>query len=166
MTARSLYPFIATLPFLAAAACGDATGTVSGGDPRFDASAPIAPEVMVDAGPLGTGHTFTELYQDFWGNVNRASCSGDGACHGAPNQPGSQASGGYVCPLGDPKTCYETMVAKLLTEEAKTNPEDSYLYSMLRKASGGSMPKRPPYTFSETDLARIRAWMMAGYPND
>jgi hypothetical protein len=80
------------------AACTDAGGSVSGGDLVFEGGAPVVTST-VDAGPgAGTGTTFTDLYRDFFGPSGAAKCAGNGACHGAADQPGAMASGGYICP--------------------------------------------------------------------
>jgi hypothetical protein len=108
---RSIAPLLITIALasFAAASC-DASGHVNGGDPLFDASVPASGEGGVDPDQgLGTGTTFTDLYDDFFGPMSKAfpnaqgqaGCAGIGACHGDPTQPGAIASGGYVCPAPD-----------------------------------------------------------------
>jgi hypothetical protein len=65
---------------------------LNGGDLAYDAA---PPNVEVQR-PDGGGHTWTDLYRDFFGPTGVASCAGNGHCHGDPSQPGAQASF-YVC---------------------------------------------------------------------
>ncbi len=151
---------------LAACGCSAATGSVTGGEPLFDAGV----SGDVDAGVV----TFTELYASFFGPTGKASCAGDGACHGAADQPGAQATAstaypsGYVC-APDQARCYAAMTGAGLTATGGGGgAEQSTLYTILRKTGGGgSMPKRPTtVAFSPTEMARIRAWIAAGAKND
>ncbi len=83
--------------FVIPLACTDAGGHVSGGELAFEGGA--APASTGEAGPGGgTGITFTDLYRDFFGPTGAAKCAGNGMCHGAADQPGAMASGGYICP--------------------------------------------------------------------
>ncbi len=150
----------------AAGGCAKASGSITGGDALFDASAP--PAAPIDAGPLGQGHTFDELYADYFGNPARASCAGNGSCHGADNQRGSQDSS-FVCPAGDKNACYTSLVSAAAD---LVNPGDAktsiLLTKVLRRAdgTGGNMPQSPGYAFSDTDLQRISDWIDAGAKND
>ncbi len=92
--------------FVIPLACTDAGGHVSGGELAFEggAAAPTG-----EAGPGGgTGTTFTDLYRDFFGPTGAAKCAGNGMCHGAADQAGAVATGGYICPdvmsMGDAGT--------------------------------------------------------------
>jgi hypothetical protein len=112
----------------------------------------------------GTGSTWTELYNDYFGGHGRAACAGNGTCHGSSSQPGAGYSN-YVCPPdGDAgkETCYETIVGSGVASQLVT--------SVLRSVScpGCLMPLAPTqiYTFSQTDLDRISAWIDAGMPNN
>ena len=156
--------------------CAEAGGEVSGGERRFDATAPNLP-LGDDAGTSetiacapadrATGHTFTDLYKDYFGHVGGPACSGDGACHGAPEQEGASVSG-YVCPAGNRDACYQGLRSSGLVLAADRDiPENSRLYSVLRKVNGaGFMPLRPQCAFDDVDIARITAWIRGGAPND
>jgi hypothetical protein len=153
---------------VATGACTDAKGDVSGGEPLFDA---FAPDVgNVDQG-LGTGTNFSDLYNDYFSATGRASCAGNGQCHGGAGQAGAQASGGYVCT--DVDTCRTTMMQFILVDpstRASTCGQpfsDSYMYSVIRKTSEktgeDNMPLSPfTYSFSDTSLARINTWVTGG----
>jgi hypothetical protein len=150
----------------AATGCATATGEITGGEARFDASEPLS-TLEIDGGPLSTGHSWAELYGDYFGNP-RASCAGNGSCHGDANQPGSQDSN-YVCPPNDKDACYTSMTSIAAALVTTSDPASSPLTaSVLRHADGsaGNMPKSPAYGFTATDLARIQAWIAAGAPND
>lgn len=144
-------------------ACAEASGTTSGGDLR---SLPVAP-VEVDAGATseGTGVTFTDLYRDFFGPTGKATCAGDGSCHGGEAEPGALASG-FIC-NADKARCQATMAQELVGTSGLANPKASFLYAILRKSSGGRMPKRPEsYVFSDASLERIQTWIANGAKND
>lgn len=150
-----------------AAGCATATGDITGGEARFDASAPLT-FVAADAGPLGTGHTWQELYADYFGNPGRASCAGNGSCHGTANEPGSQTSA-FVCPANDKDACYTSIVSGAAQLVVAGDPGNSALVTqVLRHADGssGNMPKSPPYAFTAVDLQRISDWIQAGAAND
>jgi hypothetical protein len=115
----------------------------------------------------GTGSTWTELYNDFFGGHGRAACAGNGGCHGSSNAPGVLASNGYECPPdGDAgkDTCYTTM------------QNSGYASSLVAPSGvlrtvqcpGCLMPLAPTqiYEFSQTDVDRISAWIDAGMPNN
>jgi hypothetical protein len=96
---------LTALVLVAAASCTDATGHISGGDALYS-----VPDASADPDlGLGTGTTFTDLYNDFFGPMSKAfpnakgqaGCAGIGQCHGDPTQPGAMATGGYVCPSAD-----------------------------------------------------------------
>lgn len=195
----SLFRFTASLTCIgaaAAAACSSATGAVRGGEPAFDAAPPIVETPQLEAG--ASGHTWTDLYRDYFGPTGVASCAGNGNCHGDPAQPGAQASR-FVCPrpetpdaggpadasgdaLGEagpsPEAGASDALARARTaclDSLKggsglitpgTPPDQTGLYAILRKDSGGTMPQNPPYKFSAGDLKRITDWIAAGANND
>lgn len=150
----------------AASGCAKASGDIIGGDALFDATAPAA--AGIDAGPLGSGHSFDELYADYFGNPARASCAGSGSCHGADNQRGAQDSS-FVCPAGDKDACYTSLVSRAADLVNAGDPTTSVLLTkVLRRAdgTGGNMPQSPGYAFTVTDLQRISDWIAAGAKND
>lgn len=160
-------PPLASLAALALlAACSDVTGSARGGDHGVDTGGRAA-------GPSDPAPTFTALYDAFFGPRGKAACAGDGACHGAADKPGAQATAsaaypnGYVC-APDKESCWRAMTGAGLTSLGGGGAEQTTLYTILRKSSGGgSMPKRPfTVTFSETEMASIRAWIAAGAKND
>ncbi len=173
-TALSFVGATATSSLIAALGCS-ATST-SGGEPRFDAAPPPPPSpAALDASTnsnadVDAGTTWADLHRDFFGATGRASCAGDGACHGAANQPGAKATG-YVC-AGGRDECYAGIVnerTKLVVPGDTTTPANkSFLHLVLRKSDGtGLMPKRPPeFFFTVGDMARIDAWIQRGAPND
>jgi hypothetical protein len=120
---------------------------------------------------LGTGHTWSELYADYFGGTGRATCAGNGSCHGTTSGAGF-ASSQYVCPPDDKDACYKSMLsasAGLITSGQTL--ENDFLYQAIRKEAAvglNNMPLEPVqiYTFTPTDLARISAWVAAGAPND
>lgn len=143
-----------------------ASTSIQGGEARFDAAPPLAP---TDGGDHGSGDTWVDLYRDFFGPSGRASCAGDGRCHGALDQPGAKASG-YVCASGRDE-CYAGIVngkTKLVVVGNTTTPaKDTLLHQILRKSDGkGIMPKRPEFVFTDADMARIDAWIRRGAPDD
>ncbi|HEX7665374.1 MAG TPA: hypothetical protein VF407_12705 [Polyangiaceae bacterium] len=148
------------------AGCAKASGDVTGGDALFDAAAP--PGATVDPGPLGTGHTFDELYADYFGNPARASCAGNGACHGNASQRGAQISS-FVCPADNKDDCYTSLVSAAADlVKPGSSGKSALITQVLRRADGskGDMPQAPPYGFTDTDLQRISDWIDDGAKND
>jgi hypothetical protein len=155
-----------------AASCATATGDVSGGDPRFaeDAGgdAPTSfPEDDIDA---GAGTTWTDLYRDLFGPTGGGSCAGNGTCHGAADQAGTK-SVGFLC--ADQDGCRASLFATSLVRALDAQkPDDSGLIGVMRHRSPsgaivGLMPRAPgTYVFSHDSIARVRAWIAAGAPND
>src|SRR5580692_11298795 len=174
----------------------DADGTLPGvtGGTETDAAAGLAPQSPpgppFQYTPLTPGNTWTGLYTDFFAapqkladggfSGGRASCSGTGQCHGDPSQPGAAVSG-YVC-AGDATDagkdeCYagitSSMVVPVLLMPGASFV-DQGLYDQLRSVDeSGPMPLLPPdaggyplYTFSAQDMARLSAWVDAGFPNN
>jgi hypothetical protein len=152
---------------MTAIGCATATGEISGGEGRFDATAPLA--CSGDAGPLlSTGHTWAELYADYFGNLDRVGCAGNGSCHGDATQPGAQNSS-FVCPVGDATSCYKSITSSAASLVFSGDPANSPLTTqVLRHADGtaGNMPKNPPCAFSAIDLQRINDWIQGGSPDD
>ncbi len=144
-----------------------ASGTTTGGDPRFDTAEPIA--TPAGAEDAGSGTRFTDLYRDFFGPTGQASCAGSGQCHGSATEPGA-ASSSFIC--ADQAGCYATMSSSSLVRASDaTDPSNSVLISVLRHRDTagkvvGFMPKSPAYEFSSTSIARISTWIAAGAPND
>lgn len=164
----ALVTLVATVTF-ASFACVPDPKEPMGGEELFDSAPPVAPKV--DAGPVGTDITFTSLYNDYFANTQRASCAGNGACHGAEGESGSSSSS-FVCPLNDKATCYRTMTGAsgLVPAGGGGDPKQTFLFSILRKdtASGGNrMPKSPfTFSFSDADMQRITGWIAAGAKDD
>lgn len=145
-----------------AVGCGDAE--VTGGEPRLDGGAPAAED---DAGGVGGGATFTDLYRDFFGPRGAAACGGAG-CHGTPTAPGAAVSN-FVC--SDQATCAATMSTELVGPSGLADPEASLLFGVLRRelpdgGTTGFMPQAPTYAFSPASMERVRTWIAAGARND
>ncbi|MBK6695530.1 MAG: hypothetical protein IPG50_25450 [Myxococcales bacterium] len=174
---RASYGF-SMMALAAVSACVDEKTTPSGGGDRFDAAAPPSAAPVVRATDAGdgaaarpTGSSFEELFRDYFGATGQATCAGDGACHGAADQPGAIASGGYICPPTSRDECYAGITNKqtqlVIPGDTTTPVASRYLHVILRKSDGtGIMPKRPPFVFDELDMARIDAWLLRGAPND
>jgi hypothetical protein len=124
---------------------------------------------------LSAGHTWTELYTDYFGGHGRAACAGNGTCHGDT----STASGGYQatmfeCPPDDPATCYKTLKSAALVSVDAGTFAQTYLSTALRSVDCNvqqnpcDMPLDPiqVYEFTQTDVDRISAWVAEGAPND
>lgn len=168
MTRRALLAFFA---LASGAACAQASGDVKGGDALFDASAPkVTTSSEGDAGP---DPTWNGLYRDFFGPSGKASCAGDGTCHGDASQPGAQASA-WICNQ-DKDACYKSIRGDsgLVTDADVTNTDPTklpFLLDIIRKdqpAGQNRMPKRPTtISFSIDDVARIKAWIKNGAKND
>jgi len=146
-----------------------ATGGTTGGDLRFDPT-----EQPLDASSeeedAGSGTGFSDLYRDFFGPTGRASCAGNGQCHGSASELGASSSA-FIC--SDQATCYSTMTgaANLAKPSDASDPTKSVLLGVLRHRDAsndivGFMPKSPAYVFSSTSIARISTWIAAGVPND
>jgi len=143
-------------------ACTDASGNESGGDPTFEAGTPAT---VTEGGPGGgTGTTWTDLYRDFFGPTGAAKCAGNAMCHGAADQPGAKATGGYVCPDvmavvdagssdagdagGNPnaatakKQCRDTMTSVIIVDPPFSGMSTcgqpfakAYMHNVIRKAT-------------------------------
>ncbi len=159
--------------FVSAVACSSSSGSSTpSGDADAapaDAAAEAAPEPPED--DAGSGTKWTDLYRDFFGPSGRASCAGDGACHGAPNQAGAITAGGFVC--ADEAGCRTKMIESGLVRlpADASDPSSSTLVRILRKRNPdgsvtGIMPKRPAYVFSKTSIGRIETWIASGAKPD
>jgi hypothetical protein len=114
---------------------------------------------------LGTGHTWTELYADYFGGHGRAACAGNGSCHGSGLSSGTGS--GYECPPDDAGACYNSMKSYPLL--SGTTYDLSGFRNILRSVEcpGCPMPFTPQvYEFTEADIARISAWLAEGAPNN
>lgn len=131
----------------------DAAATDAGKDAPGDACV-----LESDAG----APTWTALYADFFGPAGVGNCSLKIGCHA------DNTGGGAIWTCGPTKdTCWLGMQNNVTVCDAA----GSKVLLMLRKASDptvpGKMPQEPTtVTFSDTDLARIRAWIAAGAKND
>ena len=172
-------------------ACATATGKVEGGDALFDASVPVAnadAKVSCDIdfdggaasgdasveGGVTASATWTALFGDYFGPTGRASCAGDGSCHGDSGQQGAKSSGNYVCGA-DKDACRNSLLSTdtglIQIPRDQDKPENSGLVQELRRrASDGSvtglMPKRPQCIFEPGAIGRIELWIKNGAPND
>lgn len=180
--AASAALFFSTLAF---AACSSTTDPPP--PPPADASTPPPPDASVEASqdaavcpPVGAPSgpsTWTSLYADFFGPTGKASCAGDGFCHGGPTQEGAK-SAFYVCDSKD--GCFASMRSKTGVNERDSNlvkdgdvadPKKAALFGVIRLTredctQSGFMPKRSPFRFSREDVLRIQAWIAAGANND
>jgi len=65
----------------------DASGSTQGG-------APVTADRCADP---DLGHTWTDLYDCYFGPSGKTSCVAQGFCHGGPNQLGALYPGAWVC---------------------------------------------------------------------
>jgi hypothetical protein len=166
-------------------ACTNATGDVSGGDPRpFDAATPT-PLAVVDTEPTYADAPPTSwrgIYRDFFGRHATSTCAGNGTCHGAATQGGSVISN-FVC--SDLDGCWQSLrmakdpdprvSTRALVEDADiASPEQAYLFKVIAyRTSDGTlvsnrkMPQLPAdFAFADEDITRMQAWIKAGAKND
>jgi hypothetical protein len=150
--------------------------------PAADAGTP-ADATAADAaacpplGPVTGATTWTSLYADLFGPTGKASCAGDGTCHGSPTQDGTKAAF-YLCDSKD--GCYKSLRSKTGVNSTDSNlvrdadvaaPKKAALFGILRVTKedcsvSGFMPKRPPYRLTREEVARIEAWIAAGANDD
>jgi hypothetical protein len=160
-------------------ACTTATGGVVGGDPI--AAGPAA------EGPCsGSSHTWTDLYECYFGPTGKGSCVGQSFCHGAPTQLGAQMSAFTCGPSKD--GCWQGMTTpgSIVPMGGTADGTKTVLYGSLRKIINGHavglMPCNPQsvpqadggttincsatqggtYAFGQGDLERITAWIQEG----
>jgi hypothetical protein len=168
----------------ALAACTSADGAVRGGETRFDSASPpplvvpISESTFADAAPT----SWKGIYRDFFGKRSKASCAGNGTCHGEADKPGAKISN-FVC--ADVDGCYQSMrTAKdpdprvstvALVEDADiAHPEGAYLFRIIRyrtadgqTVANRGMPQIPSdFAYTPDDIARIQAWIKAGAKNE
>jgi hypothetical protein len=150
------------------AACAEAEGNVSGGEPIAEACA------TDDAAETGQGSKWSDLYRDFFGrppNV-RGSCSFNTTCHGSPDGVGAKV-GKFAC--FDVEGCRTSLL--MFTNPRYVVPGDPVssriLPDLLRTCDStthlttGFMPNQPSnYTFSSTAVARIKQWIKDGAPDN
>src|ERR1700689_5360595 len=116
----TLFVAFSATAFVSATGCATATGDITGGDARFNATSQLS-ALNLDGGPLSTGHSWAELYGDFFGNPGRAACAGNGTCHGDANQAGAQSSS-FVCALNDKDGCYTSITSAAAGLISTSNP--------------------------------------------
>lgn len=150
--------------------------TAAAGPANVDAGADAAPtkDAALDAAADGDGacglspdpdagkSTWSDLYANFFGPTGAGNCSLKSGCHA------DSVGGGAIWICGPTKaTCWQGMQANVDV----CDPSASKVLFMLRKATDpsavGKMPQEPTsVTFSDADLARVRAWIAAGAKND
>ncbi len=173
--------FIAVALAATFAACAEAGGEISGGnltDAGLLATDPPAFTPDTGAGTaasecVGTGTTWTALYDDIFGPTGRpGSCSFRSSCHGTPDGAGAKARPGILC--ADAKGCRQSLFDKGLVTPADVDaPEKSALLLgvlRIRKPDGkvlGGMPEQPAdYVFPDACVQRIETWLRDGAKDD
>jgi hypothetical protein len=137
-----------------------ASGEVRGGELRVPVVRSSDAAVGFDAAITGAS-TWTALYTDYFGPKGAASCTSSGTCHGDGSQTGARKSN-FICGSTE-ATCYDGMfAAQLVPIGGASDPSQVNLRFALRTAAGGTMPKASGFVFSDSDLARIDAWIRAG----
>src|SRR5580693_1827328 len=136
-----------------------------------------------DDGGVGAsqGTRWQDLYKTYFGVNAQASCSQNpGACHRAVSDLGV-ATSGFVCGTTS-DSCWQGMMqgqlghAPIVPAAGATDATQTPLWAALNKgpptdgaasnAASNNMPQNGSYTFSATDLARIRSWIQSGAPNN
>jgi hypothetical protein len=151
------------------AACARASGEIRGGEQEIDTS-PV-PYIGCDATEgidAGTGDTWTDLHRDLFSAEGRAGCANP-ACHGSP-----QGKGVHKITCFDRANCRESILAQgwVRLPGDQEFPENSGFYGVLRhcdddRKTVGFMPQQPEsYYFSKASMARVRAWIAAGAPDN
>jgi len=138
---------------------GDAAGATADAAPAAPDAAvepDAAADTATDGGSEGTdatlagASTWTGIYDDLFTNAaNPSNCMGS-SCHDPGIQKGidlSTAAKGF---------------ATLQKRIVRGQPNSSSLYTHL---ASGAMPLGRP-RFSDAELARVRAWILGGAPND
>ncbi len=165
------------------------SATVTGGDPRFDASSPAPPPV--EAGADGEGcspladpsapATFTTLYTNYFGPspTAKASCSFvKNGCHASTLEPGGNATN-YACSPMSKDECYASLTSAAAQNESNVplvvagNVDASYLPRVLRQVDEPLVPGllRMPLSpnsvaMCPSDIDRVKAWIANGAKND
>jgi hypothetical protein len=173
----SLLPRAATL-----AAVGLAVACSSGTPTTPDASAD-APGVESAASCKGAASdtSWTALYCDFFGPTAKGSCSGgagfESNCHGRDDSAGTMASK-FKCGLTKDECWAGTTTgdADMMGTVGSMTKLERTLRRDVCKTTPMAPECRQPYnnmplqpgtvTFTDDDLARIRAWVAAGAKND
>jgi hypothetical protein len=119
----------------------DAAGATEGADTRT---------VLDGAGDAVGAPTWTGIYADLFTNPTFASNCMGSSCH----DPGIQ----HGIDLSTAAKGFTTLQHHIVPGQ----PSSSSLYTQL---ASGSMPRGKP-RLSDAELARVRAWILAGAPND
>jgi len=157
----------------------DATMTTS-----HDAAADVMDAAAKDAPPppppfsLEAGVTWQALYRDYFGPAGRASCQGDGHCHGGTSEIGFEGSG-FLCPASDAgAACFMSITstgddsADLITPDASFTSDQISSVLCQDNATVGQMPTGGDlgngcaYSFTTVDIQRIADWIAAGAPEN
>jgi len=167
-------------------------GAISGvtGAGPTDAAVGLAPQSPAgppfDYGPLlSTENTWSALYVDYFGPPQpadggqvggRASCAGNGNCHGTI-AGGGYLSTGFLC--ADKEGCYGGITSQNSMNTIFLTPGDPLSKDLLYTGALRSvdhplnqMPLAPPpgyptaYSFTDVDIQRLAAWVDAGFPNN
>jgi hypothetical protein len=119
-------------------------------------------------GGANAGNGWKDLYACYFGPTGTSSCAGMGVmCHATADSYGAYQ---WVCG-GSAATCRQGAIAGMLT--SGTDPTMALLYSQVCQvdSSGmmsGLMPLNCPTTsiLVPSDMARIKAWLAAGAPDN
>ena len=149
-----------------------------------DGGAPIDASMGIDVAPqpvftIDAGSTWSDLYRDYFGNdtqVHTAGCANGSFCHGATTDDGTEASG-YLCPKGDKEGCYKSFTTQAANGPGLVTPDAGFATDLLgsvlcqvndagQPVGDGVMPYDCVYNFTPVDVARIEAWLQAGYPDN
>ena len=183
-----LFPALLALPVVAANAialdaCFTGGQNPDGGEPLFDATPDPISSDGGDAACIPTDAataTWSTLYADLFGPASLGQCgaasrsnvdgSASTSCHHDSSGVGAISSG-FIC--GDTQeTCYQGITSPNASFAGQQvvvpcRPDDSYLLKVLRHDGGGLMPFYPEnVVFSDSDMARVRAWIAAGTPDN
>jgi hypothetical protein len=160
----------ALLPLLTA--CSDATGQLKGGQ-----------SIVIDSCPPDAGHTWSDLYQCYFGPSGRAACAGMSDCHTSASKVVGSGGLFFVCGLTK-DTCWQGFTSTLVAGDAGPMPVKGAGNTLqYLRAPGSMIPIMPcnvtgqkdgvptcnltgaagnAYTFSKDDLDRINAWIADG----
>jgi hypothetical protein len=161
-----------------ATAFGCSSGTPSAPDAATDAP---APDATVSCKGTASDTSWTALYCDFFGPGAKASCAGgsglESNCHGRDDSAGTMVSK-FKC--GTTKDDCFVGTTSGAADMMGTVSGMTKLERTLRRDACKATPTAPecrqPYnnmpltpgtvTFTDAELARIRAWVAAGSKND
>lgn len=187
-----LFPAFLAFPVIAAIgvaldACFVGGQPATDAGPTSDAANDTLASDASDAGaeatcePTDAGDaTWTSLYADLFGPASIGQCgaasrtstngTSQTSCHHDSTGSGAVSSG-FIC--GDTQeSCYQGITspnAKFVGQQVVVpcSPDNSYLMQVLRHDGGGLMPFYPENAvFSDADMARVRAWIAAGAPDN